>query len=399
MKPATHPVTNSEVRLSSVDLQPLMGVARVVRLHTFDLRELILQAHACDDPAHTCMQMFHVLLALGQRDFALDLQAKALDQRVLYRMAGPSVANIRLLALMAPGDMLDNTPLEFIVDNSDIRLDVLYLLPGHALPELIPDHDLIMVAIGDSDKNQRLLLSLDKWLTNWPRTVLNRPLNIRHCAREMVFQLLHDIPGLLVPATRKVNSEQVHQAAFPFTIRPVDTQGGDGLIKIDDPVALEAFLDSYPGMEYHVSDYIDYKSDDGQFRKFRIALIDGQPYLCHLAISDHWMVHYQTAGMDIDASKRAEEERAMTNFDGDFATRHCSALKAISSRLGLDYVVLDCSESHDGRLLLFEADSRGWIHATDPVEVFPYKPAIMEKTFAAFRTMLIKRTKSHCLPD
>ena len=353
MKRTTHSVSSSKVRLSAVDLQPIMGLARVIRLSAADLHELILQAHASNDLAHTCMQMFHVFTVLGQRDFALELQATALAQRVHYRIAGPSVPKIRLLAMMAPGDMLDNTPIEFIVDSSDIRLDVLYLLPGQELPDLIPDHDLVMVAIGDSDKNKPLLLGLDNWLTNWPRSVLNQPMKIRNCAREMVYQLLHDIPGLLVPVTRRLNSEQVHHAAFPFTIRPVDTQGGTGLMKIDNLQALAAFLDIYPGPEYHVSDYIDYKSDDGRFRKFRIVLIDGHPYLCHLAISESWMVHYQSAGMDIDAEKRAEEERAMANFDSDFATRHRSALAAISSRLGLDYVVLDCSESHDGRLLLF----------------------------------------------
>ena len=48
------------------------------------------------------------------------------------------------------------------------------------------------------------------------------------------------------------------------------------------------------------------------------------------------------------------------------------------------------SETRDGRLLLFEADSRGWIHATDPVDLFPYKPAVMQKAFDGFRTMLLK---------
>ncbi|HEY8908459.1 MAG TPA: RimK family alpha-L-glutamate ligase, partial [Rhodoferax sp.] len=60
---------------------------------------------------------------------------------------------IRLLALMAPGDMLDNTGFEFVVDDSDIRLELLYLLPGQVLPQTLPEHDLLIVAIGESDKN------------------------------------------------------------------------------------------------------------------------------------------------------------------------------------------------------------------------------------------------------
>jgi hypothetical protein len=205
-----------------------------------------------------------------------------------------------------------------------------------------------------------------------------------------VHALLHDIPWLLVPATRRLSSEQARQAAMPFTIRPVDTQAGNGLVKVDRPAELETFFDQYPDTDYHVADYVDYRSDDGRYRKLRIALIDGHPYLCHLAVAEQWMVHYRSAGMDMDADKRAEEARAMASFETDFALRHQPALQTIAIRLGLDYVVLDCSETRDGRLLLFEADSRGWIHATDPVDLFPYKPAVMQKAFDAFRTMLVR---------
>jgi hypothetical protein len=54
-------------------------------------------------------------------------------------------------------------------------------------------------------------------------------------------------------------------------------------------------------------------------------------------------------------------------------------------------VTLDCSIGRDGRLLVFEADSRGLVHAADPVDVFPYKPAVMQKAFTAFRRMVEAR--------
>jgi hypothetical protein len=390
MTPSPLSLAATRLRFAPLDSPPILGLAKLIRLRTTELNELIVRAHASPDLAHTCMQMFHVLTALDQRDFALDMQAKALALRVLYRMAGPDQPTIRLLALMAPGDMLDNTGFEFVIDNSDIQLDLLYLLPGQALPQTLPEHDVLIVAIGESDKNAPQLAYLDTRLADWPRPVLNPPRLIRRCARESVYEMLHDIPGLLVPVTRRLSREQVGQAAMPFTIRPVDTQGGNGLVKIDSAAELEAFSGPYPDTDYHVADFVDYRSDDGCFRKFRIALIDGRPYLCHLAVSEHWMVHYRSAGMDLDADKRAEEGSAMASFDADFARRHQQALQAIASRLGLDYVVLDCSETRDGRLLLFEADSRGWIHATDPVDLFPYKPAVMQKAFDAFRAMLLR---------
>ena len=83
-----------------------------------------------------------------------------------------------------------------------------------------------------------------------------------------------------------------------------------------------------------------------------------------------------------------KEAAMMESFDRDFAVRHCVAFHGIAERLELDYVILDCGEMPDGRLVLFEADIGGWIHATDPVDTFPYKGPVMQKAFDAFRTML-----------
>jgi glutathione synthase/RimK-type ligase-like ATP-grasp enzyme len=124
------------------------------------------------------------------------------------------------------------------------------------------------------------------------------------------------------------------------------------------------------------------------YRKYRIMLIDGRPFICHMAVSSHWMIHYLNAGMTDSADKRAEEERFMADFDDGFAHRHANAFRAITERIGLDYVGIDCAETPDGKLLIFEADSDMIVHAMDPVDLFPYKQPQMRKLFAAFRRML-----------
>jgi len=50
---------------------------------------------------------------------------------------------------------------------------------------------------------------------------------------------------------------------------------------------------------------------------------------------------------------------------------------------------IDCGETPDGKLLIFEVDSCMIVHALDPVELFPYKQTQMHKLFAAFRQMLL----------
>jgi glutathione synthase/RimK-type ligase-like ATP-grasp enzyme len=178
---------------------------------------------------------------------------------------------------------------------------------------------------------------------------------------------------------------------YPITMRPIDTQGGEGLQRINSDAELTAYYAAHPAHAYYAAQYVDYQSADGLYRKLRIVLIDGAPYICHMAISSHWMVHYLSAGMAESAEKRLEEQRMMDGFDQDFAVRFLAPLREIARALQLDYVTIDCAEGPDGMLLVFEADSRGIIHAADPVHIYPYKPAVMQKAFDAFAALLRKR--------
>ena len=100
------------------------------------------------------------------------------------------------------------------------------------------------------------------------------------------------------------------------------------------------------------------------------------------------MVHYLNAGMTESADKRAEEAYAMATFDTGFARRHAAAFDALHERLGFDYYSIDCAETRDGRLLVFEADTAAIIHMMYPPDLFPYKQPQMRKVFAAFEAML-----------
>lgn len=388
LAPPTMPPVRPPPQLAEMDLEPILGVASVMRKPVSALPALIADTHALADLPNLCLQMCHVLLAMGRNAFALEMQARALAQRQVYRIGAASDRALRLLAFMGPGDMVDNTPFEFVVEHSDVRLDLLYVLPDRELPARIPDHDVAIVAVCQSDRNEALLARLHEALADWPRPVLNRPQAIARCAREVAERLLDGVPGLEMPGTRRLAREQIAWSGAPFTIRPIDTHAGEGLTRIDDERGLQRFLATHPDPDFYLARYVDYRSADGLYRKYRIALIDGLAYVCHVAISAHWIVHYRSAGMELSPSKRDEEAAAMAGFDAGFGARHRVALEAIAHRLGLDYVVLDGAETRDGRLLLFEADSRGWIHATDPVDLFPYKPAVMQKAFDAFRAML-----------
>lgn len=383
----------NNVKLVEDNLVTIVPTCGIFRKAISDIPPMLNETCADDAPGNIFMRMFFVLSALGQTEMAREMQSDALEHSSVYRVISPPAPKIRLLAIMGPGDMTDNTPVDFLVENSDIRLDLLFISAEKDLPNSIPDHDIALVALGESDKNNPILEKIEKMLLYWPRPHLNRPEKILNCARHKTSQLLQNIPGLVVPKTYRVHRERLGEFTFPVTVRPVDTHGGKNFEKINDDHELERYLDTHSGNnEFYMSEFIEYQSSDGGYRKLRIALIDRKPFICHLAISDSWMVHYIPSGMELSENKRTEEKAVMENFDHDFAARHRDALLAIADRLELDYVVIDCAETKNGELLLFEADPRAWVHATDPIEIFPYKPAVMQKAFDAFRAQLLKRS-------
>ncbi|MEC4721789.1 RimK family alpha-L-glutamate ligase [Noviherbaspirillum sp. CPCC 100848] len=389
---------------------PFIGLAPLMRqaFSGVDLKplgtSLIEQSTRRPDDAHAMMDLATVLQLTGNRDIAMAMQAQALQLQQVYRIpASTPIPAIRLLALMAPGDLMANTPLEFLIEQSDIQLDMLYLTPGMEGLSELPDHDVMFVAIGESDENRPLLEQLASVASTWPRPVLNRPERIANLSRDRACALLKDAAGVAMPQSLRVSRDKLEaiaeakmplqqlleDAQFPIIVRPVGSHAGHGLDKIESVEQAARYLEAHQNAEFYIARFVDYRSADGQFRKYRIILIDGKPYVSHMAISSHWMIHYLNAGMTDSQEKRNEEERFMAGFDDGFAVRHAQAFQSISENLGLDYVGLDCGEAVDGRLLIFEADSDMIVHAMDPVDMFPYKQPQMHKLFAAFRRMLV----------
>lgn len=377
----------------------LLGLARLMR-RVFagqDLaplgERLLARARSHPEDAAALLDLSILLLLRGQRDEGLAMQDLAIRTCPLYRLpAAADPPGWRLLVVLGPGDLMANTPLEFLLEESDVELNLLYLLPGQPLPEPLPEHDALFVAVAESERSLPLLADLARWLADWPRPVLNRPERIARLSRDGVCDVLRDAPGLRVPESVRVDRTQLEARVAvqdgPLLVRPVDSHAGHDLAKLDSLGELGAYLATAPGDAFYLAPFVDYRGSDGLFRKCRVVLIAGQPYVCHYAISQHWMIHYLNAGMAEDAAKRAEEARFMAEFDAGFARRHAAAFAAIHARTGLDYVGIDCAEAPGGELLVFEVDSCMIVHAMDPVDLFPYKQPQMRKLFGAFRALL-----------
>ncbi len=359
--------------------------------------------------ATALMDLAVIFIMRGDTKLARSMQTLALhSQQVFAYPRGTAPIKIRALAILGPGDLMANSPFEFLIENQPVALDLLYITPELGLPAQIPEHDVLIVAIGESDVNQPLLAYLEQALQDWPHPVINRPGRISQLSRDASCALLADIPQLVMPAAQRVarsvleaccGAEEVATALttalngvdYPIIIRPIDSHAGQGLVRIESLSELTLYLVNSPEQFFFVSPFIDYRSPDGLFRKFRIILINGTPYVCHMAISQRWMVHYLNADMLENGAHRAEEAQCMASFNSGFAQRHADALLAIYTRLGLDYVGIDCAETADGRLLIFEVDSNMVVHNMDSAELFPYKKIQMPKLFHAFAELLAQR--------
>jgi glutathione synthase/RimK-type ligase-like ATP-grasp enzyme len=344
---------------------------------------------------------------LGNKQAGLDIQSQVLSAQRLFRSPCASAyPSLRVLALAAAMDVGGNTPIEFLVEDFDIELTTLYVVPGAPLPPL-PDHDVAIVVASDSEECRDALKEMAALASRWPRPLLNTPDRIGNLDRDKLCRLLTGVPGLEIPQTLVASrvlleglasgavtlGEIASDLAFPVIVRPRGSHAGLGLAKIDDRTALTRYLPERNEEEFFISPFVDYSDADGQFRKYRLAFVEGRPFAGHMAIAEQWNIWYLNAGMAFSAEKRREEERFMRDFDVAFARRHHDALRAIADRVGLDYFTIDCAENKRGELLLFEADNTAVVHNMDSPDLFPYKPPHMQMIFDAFARMLRTRAR------
>jgi glutathione synthase/RimK-type ligase-like ATP-grasp enzyme len=335
-------------------------------------------------------------LTFNPQDAAM-LQAEALAITRVFRLHGDA-AGPRLLAVMAPGTLMINAPLDFLTESTDVQLILAFTTPDGMLPAMLPDHDVLIVAASES--HPAALAALPAQLANSSRPVLNDPVHVGRLSRDWLANSFAGCPGLTVAPTVRVTRSALRRQGvdmllpnghFPVLLRPVQSHGGAGLAKIDSADDLAMALLMADGDSFYLTQFIDYRSDDGWFHKYRIAFVDGAPFLCHMAASKHWMVHYLNAGMAESEAKRAAEAQAMAEFDTGFAVRHREAICVLCETVGLEYFSIDCAVAPDGSLLVFEADVAAIIHSMDDPAIYPYKAPVMQRCYDAFAAMLQRR--------
>lgn len=261
----------------------------------------------------------------------------------------------------------------------------------------LPCYDLVFNAMGDADLTGNTEGQVRHFLQLCKQPLLNHPDRVKHTARDQLPALLEGIAHLLVPQVWRIadaqawtqweRAEQGDLAGrLPLLVRPVHTQGGIGMTLAATTADLALRRAQQAGPLY-ASAYVDFRSEDGYFRKYRMIFIDRKPYPYHLAISPQWMVHYYTAGMEDCAWKLEEEKRYLEQPEAVLGSAGMQALTEIGERLDLDYAGIDFSIMPDGRILVFEANPSMLVHPETAAPLL-HKNVHVQHIFDAFEALL-----------
>lgn len=352
--------------------------------------ERVLARDSNDLTAHGAM--YELEQIDGNIPKALYHQRRVLQRKTLFSSHAPHERR-RLLALMVPGDWQANVPVDFLVDPRTTTLHKLYLTSPEQCGRIaIPQADAVFVAIGESDETVEALALAGTLVRRIGLPCINDPQKVLATGRVQIAKALASIPNVHAPRTARVQREALADThidtAVPLVVRPVGSQAGRGLARIGDGAQLQTYLEASDAQAFYVMPFVDFRSSDGYYRKYRIVVVDGVPYAYHLAISPNWMIHYYNAPMRETAWMREEEAHFLSHFEDVFGPELQQAFRTIARAIGLDYFGIDCSIDPQGRLLVFEADPAMIVHAGDEPELFAYKVPHAQRIFDAFQNLI-----------
>jgi hypothetical protein len=266
--------------------------------------------------------------------------------------------------------------------------------------------DLVVNAISDADANRRSLteaVALVRRTGDVP--VINHPDKVLKTGRQSIAQMAADIPGLMAPPVvvmqpRRLREieERWRSGAIPhdFVIRPYtgDNHGGHNMLRVsseEELGAIEQF--AFDGGPFGIAPFVDYRSRDGYYRKYRIVFINGEPYPRHLIIRSQWMIHShdRLELMTDRPDLQVEEQRYLANPREVIGPKAWAGLHELARRTKLNFVGMDFSLLPDGRALLFECNAAMNVLGSGAGGGFAYLSPVVERIQAAMTNMVAKR--------
>ena len=309
------------------------------------------------------------------------------------------VAPILLLVLASA--LEGNIPWRFLID-SEVFHTTIIAVEYYDGQKPLPAHQLIFNAIGDADLCLDGLDIANRLIKRSDSPVINLPEAVMPTGRMENAKRLGEIAGVRTPhmfliSKREIISGQAlielsqNKIDFPVLLRSPHFHGGNYFVCVEHPEALKSAAEELPGDSLLVIQYLDSRSADQLFRKFRVMSIDGALYPIHLAISRQWKVHYFSSDMGENEGYRKEEMIFLSDFTAYLGAAVISILGKIASSLRLDYCGIDFGIAPNGEVILYEANSTMVINPPANEKCWDYKRKSIDNALRATKKMFSDR--------
>lgn len=274
-------------------------------------------------------------------------------------------------------------------------------------PELHP-YRVILNLVTDPDQNPRTLENLRKLLRDYSGPVINRPEAVLRSTRDQVAMLLDGMPGLIAPEVIRARNSRPGLVAgaieragltFPLIVRLAGTHTGKIVGLFDTIDELRAGV-TQPG-EHIITRFVDFRGEDGLYRKYRAFFIGKKIIFRHKLISDTWSVHAgDRMRFMADRPELVAEEQAMfESAGGALPAAVIDTLNAVRDRMPLDYFGMDFGVLPDGQVVLFEANATMNFFPFLPDPRFAYVRACQKPAAQAFHKMLARAPSIAATPE
>lgn len=266
----------------------------------------------------------------------------------------------------------------------------------HRRPEL-STYRYIMNMVTEPERNPQVLENISRLVRGVPARIINRPDAILRSTRDMVARKFAGIEGLAVPRTVRLRAGKPAIAmqtfakaglSFPVILRETGTHKGQivGLMRTAD----EMHGSLVEGSEHFATEFIDFQSPDGLYRKYRVFYIGRHIIFRHMLVSDEWNVHAKDRQrfMAMRPDLMAEEETMFAQPEGAFPAAILETLRKVRDSVNLDVFGIDFGLLADGRVLLFECNASMNFFPFLPDPEFAYVLQCREPAQRAFRELL-----------
>ena len=158
---------------------------------------------------------------------------------------------------------------------------------------------------------------------------------------------------------------------YPVLLRPAGSHGSTGLVRVSDEADVAAAARTVGTCT--VTDFVDFRSDDGLWRKHRMVYAGGRLFRRHLLIDEQWNV--------VGNSRYFMHERGLLDEEREWLSRPVAPeVDPVEARvleqfeaMELDFGAIDYAVLPEGELVIFEINACVQVTGTIPDE---YRPQI-----------------------